>query len=235
MAQTKTLLNGMNDLLKKVKVIQGDVSELTTFTDPGRQQYIDIGLQNWNEAIDRLYNISNKPMPQELSSSTITLVTDDRSYALATDENKLRWPLQDTTNGTYIYEYPGGYHQMLIDQSIPANYTGVPQYAAISPVNGELYLDRIPTSSENGLVYTYQYDKDLEVTLITDTFPFKDVVYRSLLPAVAELWKRDVRSEFDSAAFNTFMAQSVSYLKEQGPGSSYRPRRSVLARTDPYA
>ena len=42
---TKTLLNGVNDLLKRVKVIAGDTGTLSTLTDSAKQAYIDTAIQ----------------------------------------------------------------------------------------------------------------------------------------------------------------------------------------------
>jgi len=177
MATTRTLLNGVNEVLKKVHMIQGDSGELTTLSDSGRQTYIDIAVQCWNESIDDIYGFSHQAFPQEVAEGTITLVTSDRSYALATDMNQLRYPFRDETNRQYISEYPGGYLKLLEDQPNPADFTGLPYLGCISPVDGEFFLDRLPTSDENGRVYKYQYDKDLVMTLAADTFPFKDVVF----------------------------------------------------------
>ena len=44
-----TLLNAVNLTLKRVRIIQGDVGELTSLTDSGRQADVDIMVQAWNE------------------------------------------------------------------------------------------------------------------------------------------------------------------------------------------
>ena len=116
MAQSKTLLDGVNEVLKKVHIIQGDSGALTSLTDSGRQVYVDLAVQVWNEMIDDLYATSDMAYPQEIAQSTITLATSDRSYALAADVNQLRFPFKDETNRQYIHEYPGGYMRMISDQ-----------------------------------------------------------------------------------------------------------------------
>jgi len=75
MAQTKTLLSGVNEVLKKVHMIQGDSGLLTTLTDSGRQTYIDLAIQSWNEIIDDIYAVSDMPYPQELAESSINIPT----------------------------------------------------------------------------------------------------------------------------------------------------------------
>jgi len=192
-----TLLQGVNEVLKKVSVIQGDTGALTTLSDSARQVFIDLAVQSWNEAVDQLYSISNQPKPQELAKGSITLATDDRDYAIASDIVQLHWPLLDETNGRQIHEYPGGYMAMIREQQFPSSYTGLPYLGAIDPVDGELYLNSIPTATENGLVYQYWYDKDLSLSLATDTFPFSGAVFRAMVPVVADLWKLEREHEFN--------------------------------------
>jgi hypothetical protein len=193
-----TLLQGVNEVLKKVSVIQGDTGAVTSLSDSAKQVWIDLAVQSWNEAIDQLYSISDKPKPNELAKASITLATGDRDYALNSAVVQLHWPLLDETNGRQIHEYPNGYMQMIKDQQFPASYTGVPYLGAIDPTNGELYLNAIPTSEENGLVYQYWYDKDLSLSAATDTFPFTDAVFRALVPVVADLWKLEREHEFNN-------------------------------------
>ena len=72
----KTLLNGTNEVLKKLQLIQGDSGLLTTLTDSARQTFIDKTVQGWNELIDELFSIANVPLPEATAENTITLATD---------------------------------------------------------------------------------------------------------------------------------------------------------------
>lgn len=220
----KTLLNAVNEILKRVKVIAGDSGELTTLTDSSRQPAIDQAVQSVNEGIDELYTSVCKPKPLSQAESTITLVTSTRSYALATNMVELVWPLIDKTNNQYIFEYPGGYNQILQDDP-EQDDDGLPHYAAISPINGELYMDVIPTSAENGNVYTYQYKKDLELSVLTDTVPFDNTTFRAMVPVWAELWKRDVRDDFDNGMYRASMGRAARTLSKVPARTSYSPRR----------
>jgi len=219
----KTLLNAVNEILKRVGEISGDSAELTSLTVSARQTIIDVAVQVVNEGIDELYTTTNTASPKEQAESTITLVTDDRSYALASDLVQLRWPLIDKTNNQYLWQHPGGYNAILeIDPE--QDDDGLPHFAAISPVNEELYLDRIPTATENGRVYTYQYDKDLVLTGQDDTVPFKDIVFRAMVPAWVQLWKRERKGEFDGDLFETSIGRASRLLNQNQPRRSYNPR-----------
>jgi hypothetical protein len=208
----KTLLDGVNEVLTKVRIIHGSQEDLTSLTDSPFQNYIDTTIQSWNEALDELYSMSRDLRPNVMSENTITLVTSDRDYALQTDLVELLFPLLDETNGQFIYEYKEGYMRMVNDQQIPSNYTGLPLYGVIRPTDGQLYLDRIPTANENGLQYKYRYQKDTELTAAADEFPFENAVFRALVPAVAELWKRHHRNEMDNAMLATSLGRAARLL-----------------------
>lgn len=233
-SSNKTLLNCVNEVLKRVKVITSN-SLLTSLTNTGKQPYIDIAVQAWNETIDQLYGDIKEIRPNVLGEATITLATGDRDYVLASGMNILHFPLLDETNGRYIHEYPYGYVNLVNSQSIPANYTGLPELAAIRPSDGELYLDRIPTSNENGNVYKYRYEKDTEMTLYTDTVPFNDVVFRALVPAVAEKWKLENKKEFNGGVFKRSIGTAARYLRQTPQNDSWLPIHGVKNITDPYA
>lgn len=216
----KTLLNSVNEILKRVNQIAGDAELLTTLTDSARQHMIDIAIQVVNEGIDQLYSLTETPAPTEQKQGTFSLVTSTRSYALASDLIQLRWPLIDKTNAQFISEMQGGYNAILLND-LEQDDTGLPHYAAISPVNGELYLDRIPTSAENGRVYTYQYDRDLALTLAADTVPFSNATFRAMVPVWAQLWKREERNEFDNELYRESLATAARFLRQGQPRASW--------------
>lgn len=219
----KTLLNAVNEILKRTGVISGDSGALTTLTDSARQRPIDVAVQVINEAMDELYKLPGLSAPQGQGESTITLATGDKDYSLASDLVRLRFPLIDKTNNQYITEFPGGYNRILVFDP-EQDDTGQPHWGAISPVDGELYLDRAPTADVNGNIYTYQYDKDISVSQLTDTVPFTDAVFRAMVPAWAELWKRDMRRDFDGGMFRASLGRAASLLRQVGSSTSYNPR-----------
>lgn len=230
----KTLLNGVNEVLKRVQIIQGDSGEFTSLTDSARQIYIDLAVQVWNEQIDEIYSKTSVALPNEVTEATITLVTSDRDYALAADLVQLRFPFLDRTNGQYITEYPGGYEAMVTDQNFPDNYTGLPMSGAIRPTDGELYLNNIPTASENGLIYTYLYDKDTVLAIAADTVPFKDAVFRAMVPAVAEAWKKARRQRSNQKTYNNAMARAATLLTQNQLRTRYIPSKINFSTTDPF-
>jgi hypothetical protein len=218
-----TLLDAINEVFKRTNNIQGDAAALTTLTDSARQHPIDMAIQVINEGIDELYSSSAVEKPLGQAESTITLATGTRSYALASNLERLKFPLIDKTNTQFIISAPGGYeYLLLIDPE--QDDTGLPIWAAISPVTGQLYLDRAPTSAENARVYTYQYEKDVSLVLATDTVPFSNVVFRSMVPAWTQLYKREMRNEFDAELYKMAIGRAAIFLTELEPRDSYNPR-----------
>lgn len=204
----KTLLDGVNEVMKRVKLIAGAQGELTTLTDSARQPSIDTIVQIWNEAVEELYSLIDQPVPNEAVLGSLTLVAGQREYDCPADLVQTHWPLLDTTNGQEIWHYSGGYEQMRQDQVQPASYTGLPHYAVIEPVAGKLRLDRAPTAEYAGRVYEWLYDKDLSLSAAADTFPFEDAVFRAMVPAVANLWARGDRKDFDQALYAQNLARA---------------------------
>jgi hypothetical protein len=219
----KTLLNAVNETLKRVNEIAGDAGLLTTLTDSARQHPVDIAVQVVNEGVIDLYSVSQIAQPNEQAESAITLVTSTRAYALASDLVALRWPFIDKTNNQYLTQYPGGYNAMLVGDP-EQDDTGLPYYAAIRPTDGYLHLDRAPTSVENGRIYTYQYDKSLIMSAAASTVPFTDEVFTMMVPVWTQLWKREMRNEFDDGLYMKNLGVASKLLTRVQPITSYSPR-----------
>src|SRR5512139_1234445 len=219
----KTLLNAVNDMFKLAGIISGDADALTSLTDSARQTDIDHCVIALNEVIDELYTIGDVARPQQQVGATITLATSTRNYSLATNYVRLHWPLIDHTNSQYIVEHPGGYDDLLaMDPEV--DDTGLPVVGVIRPTDGSLYVYPTPDSTVNGRIYTYQYDKDTELSAYTDTVPFNNIIYRSVLPAAFQLWKRERRGTFDAAMFKIHFGRAARLLSQVPASDNYCPR-----------
>lgn len=220
----KTLLDGVNEVLKRVGLIQGDSGLLTTLTDSPRQTYIDLAVQLWNEAVEQLYTNSDIPLPLEMAESTITLVTGTRDYALASDLVALRWPLVNRDKGEYIHEWRKGYHDLIVSQPQPAQWEGLATFGAISPIDGKIFLERIPTAEHNAKVFTYNYDKDISLAVAAATFPFDDIVFRAMVPVVAELWAAKKNRAGEGGTVKVNYGRASRTLTRQPMRSNWLPR-----------
>lgn len=223
---SKTLLDAVNEVFKRVNNIQGDAAALTTLTDSARQHPIDIAIQVINEGMDELYSHSHISMPIQQKEGTITLSNGAREYTLATDLIEMHFPLIDKTNTNFIWKYPGEYNDLLILDP-EQDDTGLPWWAVVSPVDGKLYMNVTPTATEAGRVYTYQYERDLVLVNATDAFPFNNQTFRAMVPAWTQLYKRELKNEFDDALYSLSIGRAARSLTEIEPRTSYSPRGSV--------
>lgn len=219
----KTLLEAVNQILTRTGIIAGDSGLLTTLTSTARQRPIDIAVQVINEGIDELYTACGVPLPTQQAENTITLIDAVRDYSLATDLVRLRWPFIDKTNSQYLFHFPGGFNEILLSD-LEQDDTGLPYYAAINPRDQKLYLDRIPTSVEAGRIYTYQYDRELELAVLGDVVPFGNTTFRAMVPAWVELWRRDQQKEFDADLFRLSIGRAARTVTKQQPRDNYSPR-----------
>lgn len=228
----KTLLQAVNEVLKRVNVIAGDANAFTSLVDTAQQHSIDIAVQVINEGIDELYSASHVSLPNEQAESTLVLAAT-REYTLATNMVTLLWPMIDKNNTQFLWEFPGGYNQMLLLDP-EQDDTGLPFWGAINPVTGKFHTDRQPDAPNIGRTYTYQYEKDLSMSIATDTVPFTDVTFRSMVPAWAQLWKREMKGEFDTALYAQAMGRASRYVTELKQRTSYSSRGRIRSITWPW-
>lgn len=229
------LLDGVNEVLKKTGVLDSDSGLLSSLTDSARQTFIDSAVQALNESMDELYSVTNISKPKQLKEATITLATNIRDYSLHSGLVLLRreYHLIDETNNHIIGIMDESGYWQIVRGDLEQDDTGLPAFCAISPVNGRLYFDRIPTANENGRVYKYRFDKDLELTAKNDEFPFTNAVFRALVPAAAQLWKLNHQKEFAGDIFRASMARASRLLRRQPANTSWAPRRISHNMTDP--
>ena len=126
-----------------------------------------------------------------------------------------------------------GYKQIILGD-LEQDDTGLPHWVAIRPTDGQLFFDREPTAAENGRIYKYRYDKDLELTLLTDVFPFSDIVFRAIVRAASQLYKLDRHQEFSSAIFDISMARAAHYLRQLPPRDTWGKQVLPPNATDPF-
>ena len=232
----KTLLNGVNEVLKKTDQLDSDAGVLTSLTDSARQVFIDTAVQVLNEKVDELFSKAEITKPEQLKTSTITLVTGIKEYGLHSSLVMLRdeYPLINEANN-HVIPILGedGYWQIIIGD-LDQDDTGLPSFCAVNPINGRLTFDRTPTAEFDGRQYKYRFDRDLELTDKDDEFPFSNQVFRALIPAAAEQWKFYHQQEFSDGIHRRSMALAAKYLRKLPRRTSWAPRQHPHNETDPF-
>jgi hypothetical protein len=232
----KTLLDGVNEILKKTDVLDSDAGVLTSLTDSPRQSFIDLAVQSINETLDDLYHSAKRPKPKQLAETTLTLVTGQQAYPLNSKLIELdrEFMLIDETNNHFITILgEDGYRQIILGD-LEQDDTGKPNWCAIRPTDGKLFFDRQPTADENGLVYKYRYLKDLEMDDKDDVFPFTDPVFRAMVVSAAEMWKLHRHNEFSKPLYDHGLARAMRLLNRLSGKTTWMPRRSTPNVTDPF-
>ena len=230
----KDLLEGVNRLLIKVEEIESR-NKLTSLTDSSRQVFIDGAVDSLNEVMDELYTLFRSPRPRGIKSATITLVDGQREYSLNSKMTRIRadYHLIDETND-HVIEFVDNLHRDLVFADLGQDDTGLPTLATINPETNRLFVDRAPTSVEAGRIYKYRYERDLELTEATDEFPFSSTVLRAVVPAAAQLWKRDHRGVFDGPIFRASLARAARFLRQSPARNTYGPTQYRPDPMDPY-
>ena len=54
-----------------------------------------------------------------------------------------------------------------------------------------------------------------------DTFPFNDTIVNDLVQAVKEVWNRESKEKFDTAAYQKSMARAADHIRQQDMPSKY--------------
>lgn len=239
-------IQGVNAVLKRVGEIAGDSQELATstvtstatglvatdaFVDSRRQHKIDIIIQLWNEAAHEVFRMG--VYAQETASATLTTVNGQREYDLPTNFERMAGLsrrtrcLRGATTGTILFEYDGGYEQMLADQPMATQYSGDPNRWAISPVQSKIRLDAEPNANTASQDYNYLYHKrvSLSSTMATSTLPFSDSVADSLVPVVVESYERIMKKEFEPGFYQSAINRALEYLTQNERRDRYGQRR----------
>lgn len=230
----KTLLNGVNGVLKKARALDSQ-GELSTLTDSARQMFIDTAIQAINEVTDELYTLADLSLPKQLKEATITLVTNQQAYALKSDLILLRreYHMIDEANSQTITILGEDGYWRIIQGDLQQDDTGLPHWAVIRPTDGRLFFDRKPDAASNGNVYKYRYDRDLEFDEACDVFPFSDMVFRAVVPAAAELYRFYQQQEFVKTVFDAAMGRAAALLRRVPKRTTWAPRRGGDNITDP--
>ncbi len=135
--------------------------------------------------------------------------------------------LRGATTGLIVRSYPGGYDQMLVDQPVATDYIGDPNRYAISPVTGDIRLDREPNAEIAGNTYNALIEtvQALTSTMATETFLWTDTVTNALVPVVAETWTRTMKKEFDAEQFRRSLTRAASHARKNQRRTRWGIRR----------
>ena len=115
-------------------------------------------------------------IPYEKTSSTISLVNGQRTYALAADFMRFYGDspfFYDSTDNLHIYEFRGGEDNLRHLINDYATQSGYPNYWYWNDTTTKkVGFFQVPDSTVDGRSLSYDYEKSVSVSITTDTLPF---------------------------------------------------------------
>ena len=219
MSSTQTFLDACNAALKRAGVIQGSTGAITSFTSSAHQREVDTTIQVFNEAMQEVLGLGM--FSGEVASATVVGVLNTREYDLPSDFVRVAGErpelriMRSATGSRYIYEYPGGYSQMYVDQLTATDFTGTPGAWTINPVTQKIRFDTENDDSQTATAtWNFLYEKQVRFTSTStatgDVFPFGDVVVDALVPVVAETLNRIIKKDpYDPVQFKKNLANAI--------------------------
>jgi hypothetical protein len=173
----QSFLQAVNRVLRIGGVLRGDTDPIQSFSDVQHGCTLNlavIAIQSTLTDLTTFYSF-----PQERSSSSITMVTGQRLYSLASDfvgfwmDNQFFY---DATQNNEIFEYSGGERRLakdIPDYKSVATQSGYPSFWYNSEgMTQQIGLYAIPTADYNGRVWTYDYERDVIPLVEADNMPF---------------------------------------------------------------
>jgi hypothetical protein len=223
---------GVNRLLRINTIIKGDDDAITTFSDT--QHAADIQLAQIAIQSELTSLIAERLLDYEKTSSTISLVTGTRTYALNASFIRFygsRPSFYDATTNTRYYEHPGGEDALMNqDWQYKTATGGLISWYWHSTTTKQVAFYNVPDSSFNGRSLSYEYEASVMVSNSTDTLPFpNNEEYYAFIDMAARRFKFLVNKtpvgELDlDATYSTAKSTLYNLMRPTNPSSSYGKR-----------
>lgn len=208
-----TFLEAVNEIFRRNGIIRGDTDTITTFSDTAHNASTQIAILSVQDELADL--ISDRLIDNEQTSSSITLVSGTRTYALAADFVRFSniGFFFNSSQGRQVYEYPGGKDALEIQIYNYQTQTGSFNWWYWEPgTSNKVGVFQVPGAAEDTQVWTYEYEKSVQVSTVSDTLPFHtDDQSRAFLGMASRRFKfmfEDVKNASDIQAI---LNNDVSY------------------------
>jgi hypothetical protein len=223
-----TFLEAVNRLLRINTIIKGDDDNITSFSDT--QHAADISLAQIAIQDELTEIISERLIPYEHTTNTISLVTSQRSYAL--DTTFIRFfgapSFYNSASNYRIYEYKGG-EQALMNQDLLYKTTeGSPMWFYWdNTTTKKVAFYNVPSDAYNALSLSYDFEKSVLVTNTTDTMPFhnNEENYSFVTMAATRfkymIEKKDAGLLMENSTYGNAKSRLYSLLRWKDPSSHY--------------
>jgi len=174
-----SFLDVVNRVMRINTVIGADDDDLTSFDDNQHVATLQIAKIAIQSTLTEL--TSDRIIPFEEADGTITMVTDQRVYALPVDFVRFKGELpfllkldsNSKSDNITVNQYPGGEEKLRREVLDYRNQPGEHRwwYQIMSSVK-QIGMYQVPESSVNAVTYRFPYEKSVYVTVAADTMPF---------------------------------------------------------------
>ena len=197
-----TFLQGVNEVFRRNAIIRGDTDTITSFSDTTHNAAIQVAILAIQDEIADL--VSDRVIGYEFASSSITLIDSTRTYSLASDFVRFYGTpkFYNSTQNRQVYEYKGGLEKLQTDvYDYKTQYGEFTDWYWEPGTTKKVGTFMVPSASQAGEVWEYDYEKSVQVTLAGDTLPFMtDDEARAFLAMAARRFKfnyEDVNNQAD--------------------------------------
>ena len=171
-----TLIECINRIMRLNAIIRGDTDTITALTDTNHNASLNLAVVAIQDELTRL--TARRLIPKErVTSGSITFTTNTRTYDLATDFIGFYGTphFYNATQNRQIYEYVGGLPRLQLEVFNYDTQYGQANWFYWEPTNStnkKVGFFLVPSSSEAGQVWTYDYEGSVMVTNGSDNLPF---------------------------------------------------------------
>ena len=230
-----TFLQAVNEIFRRNGIIRGDTDTISTFSDTTHNASTQIAILAVQDELADL--VSDTLIPYEKTSSTITLATSTRTYSLAADFIRFYGvpSFYRAAENRRVYEYPGGEEALRMNiydfQTVTGDFNF---WYWDSTTTKKVGVYQVPTTAENGEVWTYDYEKSVAVSTVSDVLPFHtDDESRAFVSMAGRRFKymfEDTKNASDVVAvlmndmtYRTAKSRLVNLIRPTNPHKLYRP------------
>jgi len=228
-----TFLECVNRILRENNHIRGDTDPIASFDETQHNAVTNLAILAVQGELTDL--VSDRLIPYERTSGTITLTTNLRYYDLAS--NFIRFyskPLfYNSTVNRQIYEYPGGLERLRVEIYNYDSQYGQPNWWYWEPTTTKrVGFFQVPDGSSNGQLWTYEYEKSVAVSNVADTIPFHNfeeaITFTSMCSRRHKFMVSDTDNKADIQAildgdvsYTRAKARLMNLIKGQNPKRKY--------------
>lgn len=224
-----TFLDAVNRVLRIEGIIRGDDDDIVAFTETQHASAISLAMIAVQDELSEI--VSERLIPYEKATSTISLIAGTRTYSLISGFIRFfgeRPSFYDSTDNVRIYEWAGG-EDRLRDQDYQYKTTqGAPSWWYWSDTTSkEVAFYSVPSSAYNGRSLSYDYEKSVMVSNSSDTMPFHNNEEFYAFSGMAARRFNFMRTQqpqgllTEDATYNNAKSRLYAFLRPSNPSKHY--------------